>query len=134
MKNGQKLTALEAVVMGSVWTLSEATVKQVQAHLAATRPMAYTTVLTVMRILRDKGFLESRREGRTDVYCPLVQRAEMGGHSLRDLLKTFYASSASALVSHLLQSETLTDKEIKAIRREVDARLRGRPERKERPS
>jgi predicted transcriptional regulator len=112
--------------MGSVWKLSEATVKQVQEHLADAKPMAYNTVLTVMRILRRKGFLQSRRDGRQDVYRALVGREEVGRHSLRDLLERFYAGSASVLVSHLLESEALSANEIRRIRREVDARLKAK--------
>lgn len=130
MKHKTRLTPLEALIMGAVWELDEAGVKQVQERLHDVKPMAYNTVLTIMRILRDKGFLASRREGRMDVYRPLVEREEAGGHSLHDLLKTFFAGSASALVSHLLQGEKLTDQEIKAIRREVDAKLRRGAERK----
>ena len=56
-----KLTPLEALIMDCVWDLSSATVRQVQDRLKRAKPMAYNTVLTMMGILREKGFLRSRR-------------------------------------------------------------------------
>jgi predicted transcriptional regulator len=115
-----KPTELEAVIMEAVWALSEATVKQVQEHLHQKRPMAYTTVLTMMQILRRKGFLTSTRRGRADVYRPKVTQAQMAQRSLRDLLGRFFAGSPAALVSQLLKTKDLTREEVEAIRREID--------------
>lgn len=120
----KRLTSLEALIMDCVWDMSEATVRQVQARLEPVKPMAYTTVLTVMRILRSKGFLKSRREGRSDLYLPLVMREQMARRSLRELMERFFAGSAEALVSQLLESEDLGPEEIMAIRKDVDAKLR----------
>ena len=125
----RRLTPVEAVVMDAVWHLEEATVRQVLVRLEPDRPMAYNTVLTMMRILRDKGFLGSRREGRTDVYRPLVPREQMARRSLGEVLDRFFAGSASALVSQLLESDELSDDEVRAIRREVNGKLRGKGKR-----
>lgn len=130
-KVSKRLTPLEGLIMGAVWELSEATVRNVQARLQPVKPLAYNTVLTVMRILRDKGFLESSREGRLDLYRPRVSREQMGRRSLREVLDRFFSGSARALVSHLLDSERLSPEDIKAIRREVDRKLRGQAGRKE---
>lgn len=124
MKTPNKLTSLEARVMDAVWHLSEATVHQVRDYLESGRkPLAYNTVLTVMRILRDKGFLESRRDGRADVYSAVVSREAAGRRSLSDVLDWFFSGSATALVSQLLDSEKMGVDEMQAIRRTVDARL-----------
>ncbi|MBN1942580.1 MAG: BlaI/MecI/CopY family transcriptional regulator [Phycisphaerae bacterium] len=122
-KNG-KLTSLESVIMDAVWRLSEATVRQVQARLKSTKPMAYNTVLTMMRILREKGFLASERQGRVDVYRPLVSKENMARRNLRDLMQRFFAGSARALVSQLLETESLDEAEIQAIREEINTTLR----------
>jgi len=118
------LTALEATIMDGLWELGEGSVRQVQESLQARRPLAYNTVLTMMRILRDKGFLASRREGRIDVYRPLVSRRQMGRRSLRELLARFFAGSPAALVSELLAAENLGPDDVSSIRREVNAHLR----------
>lgn len=123
-KRPPKLTPLESLIMDTVWDLGEATVRDVKEALDPVKPMAYNTVLTVMRILRDeKGYLKSRRDGRADVYTPMVSRAQAARRPLRQVLERFFAGSASALVSQLLETQELNPEEIRAIRREVDERL-----------
>jgi BlaI family penicillinase repressor len=124
--NSGKLTPLESIIMDAVWGRSEATVRQVRASLKSSRPMAYNTVLTMMRILRDKGFLTSQRQGRVDVYRPLISREHMAHRGLRELMHRFFAGSAKALVSQLLETESLNKAEIQAIREEINAKLRSR--------
>ena len=126
--NKRRLTELETVIMDAVWDLPEATVRAVQERLQPTKPLAYNTVLTMMRILRDKGFLGSERQGRLDVYRPLVTREQMARRSLKELLESFFAGSAPALVSQLLETEDLSPDEVRAIRREVDRRVRKQAE------
>ena len=75
--DGKRLTPLETIVMDDLWEHATSTVREVMARLEERKPMAYTTVLTVMRKLRDKGFLLSDREGRTDRYRPTVSRDQM---------------------------------------------------------
>ena len=120
----QKLTELESVIMDAVWELEQATVRDVQEHLKKTRPMARNTVLTMMGILREKGFLASTRDGRTDVYCPTVTREQVSGHLLHDVMNRFFEGSARALVSQLIASEELDPEEIKAIRKDLNRRLK----------
>jgi len=110
--------------MDAVWTLEQATVREVQEHLQHSRPMARNTVLTMMGILRDKGFLVSTREGRADVYHPKVSRNQVSSHSLSDVLDRFFGGSAFALVSQLLDSTEVGVEEIKAIRKEINRRLK----------
>ena len=122
--NSRKLTELESVIMDAVWTLEQATVRDIQEHLKAVRPMARNTVLTMMGILRDKGFLSSVREGRTDLYRPTVSREQVSGHLLRDVMNRCFAGSAHALVSQLLDCGDIDSEEIKAIRRDLTRRLK----------
>ncbi len=124
-KESKRLTPLETVIMDCVWEESPVTVREVQERLEAQKPMAYNTVLTMMRILRDKGFLVSERNGRMDVYRPHVSREQIGRNSLAEVLDRFFAGSAEALVSQLLDSKEMSAEEVKAIRREVNKRLRG---------
>ena len=123
-RKSPRLTPLESLVMDCLWELREATVREVKERLDRTNPRAYNTVLTVLRILRDKGFVTSERKGRADVYRPGVTRDQASRRPLRELLDRFYAGSATALVSQLLDSADLDPEEIQAIRREIDAKLR----------
>ena len=124
-KRPKRLTPVETLIMDRLWDFEQATVRQVTDSLEPVRPMAYNSVLTMMRILREKGFLASRRDGRQDVYRPRVSREQMGRRSLHEVLQRFFAGSPAALVSQLLASESLSDEEVLAIRREVNARLNG---------
>jgi predicted transcriptional regulator len=117
-----RLTPAEAQIMDCVWELGEATVRDVKEKLERTKPVAYTTVQTMMSIMRDKRFLASRREGRADVYTPLVGREEMGRSRLRDVIQLFFSGSAAALVSNLIESDEVSEEEIEAMRRAVAAR------------
>lgn len=127
-KPKRRLTPLETLVMNAVWDDAPATVRQVKERIRDAKPLAYNTVLTVMRKLRGKGFLSSTRQGRLDVYRPLVTRNQAAHRSLNELLESFFEGSAQALVSHLLDSEEITTAETAAIRREVDKKLRRHPE------
>jgi predicted transcriptional regulator len=118
-----RLTPAETLIMDVVWDMSEATVKDVQERLHSEKPMAYNTVLTLMRILRDKGFLESHRDGRTDVYRPAISRREIGKNCLNDLLKNFFKGSATALVSQLLDNKSIPETEMEKIKREIEKRI-----------
>ena len=125
-KPDKKLTPLETLIMNVLWDESPAAVKQVQERLTAVKPMAYNTVLTIMRILREKGFVVSEREGRSDLYRPVVTREDMGRRSLGEVIDSFFSGSAEAVVSQLLDGQSLTDEELTAIRAELDRTLESR--------
>ena len=125
-KPDKKLTPLETLIMNVLWDESPAAVKQVQERLTAIKPMAYNTVLTIMRILRDKGFVVSEREGRSDLYRPVVTREDMGRRSLGEVIDSFFSGSAEALVSQLLDGQSLSDEELTTIRAELDRALERR--------
>ena len=119
----RRLTPLETIIMNALWDESPAAVKQVQERLESVKPMAYNTVLTMMRILRDKGFLVSERKGRADLYRPVVTREDAGRRSLGELIDSFFSGSAEALVSQLLDGQSLSDEELRAIRAELNRTL-----------
>ena len=124
IQKSQKLTPLETLIMDVLWEDAPAGVRQVQEALEKIKPMAYNTVLTMMRILREKGFLASERVGRIDVYSPVVSREQMGKHSLRELLESFFYGSPKELVSQLIDTQDISAEELKVMRREIDKKLR----------
>jgi len=119
----RRLTPLETLIMNVLWDESPVPVRQVQERLESVKPMAYSTVLTMMRILRDKGFLASERQGKADLYRPIVTREDAGRRSLGELIDSFFSGSAEALVSQLLNGQSLSDEELTAIRAELDRTL-----------
>ena len=110
--------------MDCVWSLGQATARQVRECLEPDRPLAYTTVQTMMALLRDKGFLASQRQGRADLYRPLVERERMGRDRLREVMDLFFSGSAASLVSHMVRLDGVSDQEIEAMRRAVERSAR----------
>tara|TARA_B100000609_G_C17099494_1_gene373804 strand:- start:90 stop:488 length:399 start_codon:yes stop_codon:yes gene_type:complete len=119
-RNNKRLTQAEMQIMNTLWSLSEATVRQVQESLKSKKKPAYNTVLTMMRILRDKGIVASRRDGKTDIYHPLVTRKQIGRNYLDEMLQVFFSGSASALVSQLLESKKVDETELDEIRKMLE--------------
>lgn len=120
----KRLTPLESLIMDAVWDLKKATVKEVREWLSDKKPMAYNTVLTMMRILRDKGFLSSKRRGKMDVYQAKVSKKEMAGNYLSDILNRFFAGSAKTLLSQLLVAEDIPKEELEAMRQVLNEKSR----------
>lgn len=110
----------EMEVLHHVWDLRRATVADVQARIRAERPVAYTTVMTVMKNLADKGYLEYEKEGNQYVYAP-ARRAEEVQHSLlNSLMEKVFRGSPAALVQTLVKYEPLSDEEREEIRQIIE--------------
>ncbi|MGH9476296.1 MAG: BlaI/MecI/CopY family transcriptional regulator [Terriglobales bacterium] len=90
---GGELPQLELDCLAALWALGEAPVAQVHRRLAANgRPLAYTTVLTVLDRLRRKQAVERRKQGRAFLYIPLVSREEMRERALERMIHNFFVS------------------------------------------
>jgi predicted transcriptional regulator len=121
---------LEADVMEAVWALGQATVHDVHQRLdAANRELAYTTVMTVMSRLAEKGLLEKRKDGPAYLYMPAASREEFTrrtvGTVLSELLDDFSAPAMSQFVELVgEQDEAVIEALAKAIeekRRRADS-------------
>src|SRR6266700_7259527 len=108
------LTNAEHRIMEVIWARGSATVADVVEALKGKD--AYTTILTLMRILKAKGFLTSRKEGRAFVFVPKVDRDTAARKAVHQLLSKFFSGSASELVLSFLREEELTPQELDAIR------------------
>src|SRR5215469_3163143 len=100
------LPPLELDCMRALWTLGQATVHDVRARLLPERPLAYTTVMTVMDHLRGKGLVERERRGRPYLYRPLVTEDAVREHALNRLTRNFFVSSRDQLRIYLSNSAT----------------------------
>ncbi len=110
----------EMEVLHHVWDLGRATVAEVQACILRERKVAYTTVMTVMKKLADKGYLQFEKDGATYVYSA-ARRAEDVRHSLvDDLVSKVFRGSTLALVQTLVAHEALTDEERREIKQLID--------------
>ena len=103
--------------MKVVWRLDRATVRDVYQALRAKREIAYTTVMTMMRILEDKGYLEKTRVDRAYEYRPTRPRQQVLGAMLRDFIDRVFDGAAAPLLVHLARDTRLTREEKEKIRR-----------------
>lgn len=109
--NKAQLGELEAEVMNIVWEQGEATVQLVKDALAPERPLAYTTVMTVMSRLAEKGFLKRRKQGRAYRYSATSSQENLAGPMLRSLVQRLYDGAAGQAIAHLLDSDEKLDEE-----------------------
>jgi len=105
--------------MEVLWQKGSATVAEVAEALAGKDGTAYTTILTMMRILRDKGYLRCRKENRAHVYIPRVDRETAARKAVRQLLGKFFAGSPGELVLSFLRDEDLTPGELDDLKKKV---------------
>lgn len=101
----------EMEVLHHVWELQRATVTDVRTRILETRKVAYTTVMTVMKNLADKGYLDFEKEGNAYVYVPSRDADEVRHSLLHGLLRKVFKGSPSALVQTLIKYEYLSETE-----------------------
>src|SRR6266496_3263827 len=111
------LTNAEHRIMEVIWARGAATVAEVVEALEGKD--AYTTILTLMRILKAKGYLSSTKEGRAFVFAPKVDRDTIAWKAVHHLLAKFFAGSPSELVLAFLREEELTPAELDVIKKKI---------------
>jgi BlaI family transcriptional regulator, penicillinase repressor len=116
-------TERELDVMAVLWERGSATVAEVRGEIED--PLAYTTVLTMLRILEEKGFVAHEDEGRAHRYYPLVARAEAGESALGRLVRKVFQGSPELLLTQLVSDRSLGEAELRRMRALLDRRLGG---------
>jgi BlaI family penicillinase repressor len=115
------LTGQELEIMKVVWELRQATVRGVYEKLREQRPIAYTTVMTMMNILEQKGFLKKLpAEGRAFIYQSARPRKQVIRSMVREFVDRVFNGSAEPLVVHLVEDRRLSEKELKEIARMIE--------------
>jgi predicted transcriptional regulator len=110
------LTPVELELMHIVWRQGEVSVADVLEALPSERKLAYTSVSTVLRILEQKGVLQSRKVGRGHLYSALLPREAYEVQSVRHLVETVFDGTPSALVERLVEAVPLSPEEVAQIR------------------
>jgi predicted transcriptional regulator len=110
------LTPQELAIMKVVWSLDKATVRDVYEAMRATRPVAYTTVMTMMKILEDKGYLKKTLVDRAHVYKPAKPRQQVVGAMVRDFVDRVFDGAPKSLLLHLAKDNTLTAKQRQMVK------------------
>ena len=111
------LGAQELAIMKVVWRLKDASVRDVYETLRERRPVAYTTVMTMMKVLEDKGFVQKTMVERAHVYRPAKPRQQVVGAMVRDFVDRVFDGASASLLLHLAKDARMTDRQRKAVQR-----------------
>jgi len=114
-----KLTNAELEIMHVVWELDGGTVRQVHEVLNQQRPLAYTTVMTMMNILEEKGHLTRQKEGRAYRYQPVRPKSQVISGMVDDFVGRVFEGSAAPLVVSLVKDKKISKKDLDEIARMI---------------
>lgn len=103
--------------MKVVWQLESATVRDVYENLLEKRKIAYTTVMTMMKILEQKGYLKKTLLDRAHVYAPTEPKQRVVKAMVRDFVDRVFNGAAEPLLMHLVEDRQVSEKDLEDIRR-----------------
>ncbi|WP_419162764.1 BlaI/MecI/CopY family transcriptional regulator [Candidatus Palauibacter sp.] len=116
-----RFTSREIDLMAVLWEMGAATVAEVQERLGD--DLAYTTVLTILRTLEEKGYVGHTQEGKAYRYHPLVERDCAGASAVRRLVQKMFQGSPELLLTQLVSDRALSKEDLENLRCLVDERL-----------
>ena len=119
-KKSSNLTDAELRLMQVVWEKGKATVAEVVEGLPTNVPLTYSTVLTTLRILESKGYLQHTKEGRSFIYHPLVKREQARENTLTHLLRRFFEDSPELLMVNLMKRGDIDARELARLRKRIE--------------
>ena len=114
------LTPLELEIMKVVWQKGQATVREIHAVLKARRPIAYTTVMTMMGVLASKGHLKRQMDKRAYVYRPTRSAAAAMKAMVAEFVDRVFDGAAQPLLVQLVKDRRLTKKELEDLARQIE--------------
>jgi predicted transcriptional regulator len=103
--------------MNALWNKGQGTVGEIAESVDADPPLAYSTVLTTLRILENKGYVRHTKQSRAFVYEPTIDREQASSGAVRHLLKRFFNDSPELLVANLLRDEKLQRRDFEKLRK-----------------
>ncbi|MFP5237325.1 MAG: BlaI/MecI/CopY family transcriptional regulator [Acidobacteriota bacterium] len=118
-KRSITLTPAELRLMKVLWTRGESSVADMVAATADEAPLAYTSVLTTIRILEKKGYVTHRADGRAFLYHACVAETEASRSEVRHVLQRFFGNSRERLLLSLLGDEEITPDELRRLKEAI---------------
>jgi predicted transcriptional regulator len=114
-KKPKPLTKGELRIMEALWLRRQGTVGEVAAAIGSP-PLAYTTVLTMLRILEQKGIVRREADARAHVYYPCIERDDAARSAVGEIVQSFFSNSKSALAVRLMAEQRPSNDELQAIK------------------
>jgi predicted transcriptional regulator len=130
-RKSNTLTEAELRLMKILWRRGESSVNDLVAAMPEGEALAYNSVLTTIRILEQKGYVEHRQEGRAFVYWPCVAEQEASQSEIRHVLSRFFGNSRERLLLSLLGDEDLSPDELQRLKQAIQDAA---PDEDERPA
>jgi len=118
-KRSITLTEAELRIMKILWRRGESAVGDLVAAMPEGTTLAYNSVLTTIRILEQKGYVEHRQDGRAFVYTPCVQEQEASQTEVRHILQRFFGNSRERLLLSLLGDDEITPEELQRLKQAI---------------
>jgi len=115
-RRSETLTEAELRVMNVLWEKGPASAQRVLESLPEKLNLAYNSVLTTIRVLEKKGYVQHTKDGRAHIYEPLVGRDEASRSEVRHLVSRFFSNSHELLLLNLLEEQNLDPTELKRLR------------------
>lgn len=119
--NPPRLGKMQLRIMQVLWQHREATARQITEDLSRTRPIAHSTVQTLLRQMEAKGAVSHDVQERVFVFRPLFQQSEVSESVALDLLNRVFEGSVYGLVAHLFKNESVSQEELTRLRELIDA-------------
>jgi BlaI family penicillinase repressor len=111
---------MQLQIMLVLWQQGQGTARQITEELSRERPVAHSTVQTMLRKLEAKGAVTHDLEDRTFIFRPVFQQSEVTETALHDLLTRLFDGSVYGLVTHLLRHESISAEELARLRRLIE--------------
>jgi predicted transcriptional regulator len=118
-KKSPTLTEAELRLMDVLWLKGPATVHSIMEELPAKPALAYNSVLTTIRILEKKGYVQHMKEGRAHIYMPLVGRQEATRFEIKNLVGRFFKNSHELLLLNILEDKSISADELTRLKQLV---------------
>ena len=119
-------TELELEILKVLWEEAPLPVREVRARLEsqAGRTLAHSSVITVLNIMHRKGYLKRRKEGKSFLFSPKVQKGRVAGGMMGDLLSRVFDGSPSAMLLNLLETADVDTEELAELRKMINRKLK----------
>jgi len=118
----KRLGSRQTEILRVLWRRGEATAREITEEMNRVRETAHSTVQTLLREMEAKGVVAHRLEERTFYFFPTVAEDEIASFATRDLLRRLFEDSPLRLITHLLDTEKLSDDDMRRLRRLVEER------------
>ncbi len=120
-KKSNTLTEAELRLMKILWRRGESAVTDLVAAMPDGEPLAYNSVLTTIRILEQKGYVEHRQEGRAFVYRASVAEQDASRSEVKHLMSRFFGNSRERLLLSLLGDEQISAEELRRLKEAIES-------------